>query len=390
MSLAPIDPPPMDDMPDGRFFDGGDPILDNMQARDQQPKRESADTRRAEQPKPTKLKRLDDFLAEYEPLEYALEPIVRTGSLYTLTAKTGAGKTAWLISVALAVTTGRRDILGLEVEQGRVALLTFENPDDVRMRLKVSSWFLNIDVRSILDRLLIIDVKLKPEEALAELEVAARENPIRLVLVDTLAAFFDGDNINDNVQGGGFMRRLRPITRLPGRPAVVVAAHPVKNAPAENLAPYGGGAILNEVDGNLTLWRRSDGPAGIVELHWQGKLRGLEFEPFQFRFEITSSPEVLDAKGREVSLPTMIPVTVTQADAEAQVQAETNIALALLKAMQAEPKATQRRWAEMIGRSPSVINGKIQKLRSEKLIEEVLGTWSVTQKGERKVEKWVA
>ena len=54
--------------------------------------------------------------------------------------------------MALAVTTGRRDILGLDVEQGRVALLTFENPDDVRMRLKVSSWFLNVDVRNIADK----------------------------------------------------------------------------------------------------------------------------------------------------------------------------------------------------------------------------------------------
>ncbi|RYB01301.1 AAA family ATPase, partial [Lichenibacterium ramalinae] len=254
------------------------------------------------------LKRLDAFLAEYEPLEYAVEPIVRTGSLYTLTARTGAGKTAWLISLALALATGRRDILGLDVERGRVALLTFENPDDVRMRLKVSSWFLAVEVREIVDRLLILDARVKPEDAIVELTEAAAEAPLRLVLIDTLAAFFDGDNINDNVQGGGFMRRLRPITRLPGRPAVVVAAHPVKNAPQDNLLPYGGGAILNEVDGNLTLWRRSEGPAGIVELHWQGKLRGLEFAPIPFRFEITSSPEVTDAKGREVSLPTMLPV----------------------------------------------------------------------------------
>ena len=127
------------------------------------------------------------------------------------------------------------------------------------MRLKVSSWFLAVEVREIVDRLLILDARVKPEDAILELTEAAAEAPLRLVLIDTLAAFFDGDNINDNVQGGGFMRRLRPITRLPGRPAVVVAAHPVKNAPQDNLLPYGGGAILNEVDGNLTLWRRSEG-----------------------------------------------------------------------------------------------------------------------------------
>ena len=334
------------------------------------------------------LKRLDVFLAEYEPLEYAVEPIVRTGSLYTLTARTGAGKTAWLISLALALATGRRDILGLDVERGRVALLTFENPDDVRMRLKVSSWFLAVDVREIVDRLLILDARVKPEEAIVELEAAAREAPLRLVLIDTLAAFFDGDNINDNVQGGGFMRRLRPITRLPGRPAVVVAAHPVKNAPQDNLLPYGGGAILNEVDGNLTLWRRSEGPAGIVELHWQGKLRGLEFNPIPFRFEITSSPEVTDAKGREVALPTMLPVVVLEGDTEAQVKAEINISVALLKAMLADPKGSQSQWGAAVGRTKSVVNDKLQRLKADRLVEVVMGHWSVTSKGSKEAEKW--
>lgn len=334
------------------------------------------------------LKPLDVFLAEYEPLEYALEPIVRTGSLYTLTARTGAGKTAWLISVGLALATGRKDILGLDVEAGRVALLTFENPDDVRMRIKVSSFFLNVDVRHIVDRLLILDARVKPEDAIIELEAAARVAPLRLVLIDTLAAFFDGDNINDNVQGGGFMRRLRPITRLPGRPAVVVAAHPVKNAPQDNLLPYGGGAILNEVDGNLTLWRRSEGNAGIVELHWQGKLRGLEFSPIPFRFQGTTSPEVLDAKGREVELPTMLPVMLIEADAEAQVKAEIDISVALLKAMLADPKGSQSQWGTAVGRTKSVINVKLQRLKADKLVEVVMGHWSVTAKGAREAEKW--
>jgi len=32
-----------------------------------------------------------------------------------------------------------------------------------------------------------------------------------------------------------------------------VSAHPIKNASENALVPYGSGAILNEVDGNLTL-----------------------------------------------------------------------------------------------------------------------------------------
>jgi RecA-family ATPase len=70
---------------------------------------------------PGTFKTARDFCAEFVPPSYAIEPFVRSGSLYTVTAKTGAGKTAFLITTALAVATGRHDILGREVTKGRVA-----------------------------------------------------------------------------------------------------------------------------------------------------------------------------------------------------------------------------------------------------------------------------
>ena len=134
------------------------------------------------------------------------------------------------------------------------------------------------------------------------------------------------------------MRRMRPLTRIEGLPAVIVAAHPVKNATADNLIPYGAGAILNEVDGNLTLWKQPE--TGLVSLHWQGKLRGLEFEPMQFRFEVTGSPDILDAKGRQVQLPTLRPSSAETA--EEREQTERNVDLALLIQVRDKPDATQR------------------------------------------------
>ena len=186
------------------------------------------------------------FVAEYIPLSYAIEGIVRSSSLYTLTARTGAGKTAFLIVAALAVATGRADIIGREVHHGRVAYVACENPDDIRMRLKIAAFLLNVDLDAIGDDLVIHDRRSKPEAVHAELEKLAGEKLFALVIVDTLAAFFDGDNINDNVQGGQFMRRLHPLTQIAGLPSVIVAAHPVKNASEEALVPYGGGAILSE------------------------------------------------------------------------------------------------------------------------------------------------
>lgn len=317
------------------------------------------------------------FCAEYTPLSYAIEPIVRSSSLYTLTAKTGAGKTAFLVVAALAIATGRPDILGLDVNRGRVAYLAFENPDDARMRFKVAAFLLNIDIDELSDDLVILDMRVKPEEVVTKLNAMAKQRPFSLVLVDTLAAFFDGDNINDNVQGGEFMRRVRPLTRIDGLPSVVVAAHPVKNAAEDNLVPYGGGAILNEVDGNLCLAKQPE--SGLVTLHWQGKLRGLEFKPAFFRFEITGSPDVLDAKGRQVQLPTMRPSA--EEFAEERQAAEIDISIALLKAMLAEPAGTQAAWGAAIGRTKSIVNRKLQTLQRQKLVESTLGKWTITAKG---------
>jgi hypothetical protein len=319
------------------------------------------------------------FCAEYTPLSYTVEGLVRSASLYVQTAKTGAGKTAINVIKSLAIVTGREDILGREVTKGRVAYLAFENPDDVRMRIMIACYLLNIDLNDIGDRLVILDRRQKPEEILIELRRLAQTDPFTLIIVDTLAAFFDGTDINDNVQGGEFMRRLRPFTQVPGLPSVIVSAHPIKNAGKDSLLPYGGGAILNEVDGNLTLWKRPD--TGIVSLHWQGKIRGLDFKPVQFRFETCGSPEVLDVKGRQVQLPVMRPTT--EESAEEKQQSEADVSRALLQAMIAEPTATQREWATAVGVSKSTAHRHLFLLRNKKLAEETLGKWTATSKGRK-------
>jgi AAA domain len=330
------------------------------------------------------FKRLADFCREYVPLAYAIEPILRTSALYTLTARTGHGKTSFLIVAALAIATGRPDILGLEVACGRVAFLTFENPDDVRMRFMIAAYLLNIDLDEISDSILILDIHIKPEEVLAKIKIIADADPFTLVIIDTFAAFFDGSDTNDATQSGEFMRRLRPLTKIGGLPTVAVAAHPIKNAPEDNLLPYGLGAILNEVDGNLTLWKQPT--TGFVNLHWQGKLRGIDFEPVTFRFEEASSPDLLDVKGRQFMLPTMR--SVSREAAEQRDKTEANLDLALLRAMVAAPEGTQAEWATVIGRTKGPVNRRLQQLKVLKFVEEGLGgKWRPTSKGVKEVGK---
>ena len=77
---------------------------------------------------PVRFKNVADFCAEYEPLAYVVEGIVRSASLYALTAKTGAGKTGVNVVAALAIVTGRDDILGREVTKGRVHIWRLKTP----------------------------------------------------------------------------------------------------------------------------------------------------------------------------------------------------------------------------------------------------------------------
>jgi hypothetical protein len=86
---------------------------------------------------------------------------------------------------------------------------------------------------------------------------------------------------------------MRQLTTLPGRPVVFVSSHPVKNADTSNLLPRGGGAFLNEVDGNLTPVKRAD----LIEFHWQGKHRGPDFEPIYFALKPVTAPTLIDSKG---------------------------------------------------------------------------------------------
>lgn len=329
---------------------------------------------------PLNFKSVGAFAAEYTPLAYTIEGIVRSASLYTLTAKTGAGKTAFNVVASLAVATGRADILNREVHKGRVAYLACENPDDIRMRFKIAAFLLNINLEALDDDILILEFRAKPEAVYAALERSAKRKPFALVIVDTLAAFFDGKDINDNVQGGEFMRRLRPLTQVAGLPSVIVAAHPVKNAAEDNLLPYGGGAIINEVDGNLTLWKNS---AGLISLHWQGKLRGLEFDAIPFRLEIAGCPDILDSKGREVQLPTMRPASQEAAEDREEADADTD--RTLLRAMAEQPGATVRELSTVTRISKSAIDRKLKSFQAQKLAEKVLNKWTITKKGREAV-----
>jgi AAA domain len=329
-----------------------------------------------------KFKTLAEFLAEYKPLRYVIGPLVAAEGVYTLTGPTGHAKTSFLVIAALAVVTGHQYLLDLEISAGRVAYLSFENPNDVRMRFGVAAHRLGIDPGVIDKALMILDYRISPEEVAKELKVLSTpENggPFSLLIVDTLQAAFDGGDFNQNKEVLDFMRRQRRLTRLPGGPCVIIAAHPKKNAERTDLVPYGGGSILNEVDGNLTIWKEED----VISVHWWGKWRGVDFDPRTLELVIADAPAILDTKGRAVRIPVLQPLTAAAKAARDRTRVDTRTAL--LQAMLAQPDGSQTAWAITIGRDRSQVSRGLKDLAKNGLAAETDGEWSVTKKGQKHV-----
>lgn len=326
-----------------------------------------------------------DFTADFVAPEYIIDGVVRRGMVYTLTAPTGSGKTALMIYAATAVATG--NLFGeKEVEQGDVLFMAGENPDDVRARVIATMKFYGINASNC--RLHFIAGTFSIRSDLDRLRLEAEKLPnLILVVIDTFAAYFDGDDENSNAQALDFARLTRKIAAFPSKPAVVMPAHPVKNATRQNLTPKGGSSLLNEVDGNLTLWNDS----GMLSLHWQGKYRGAEFEPLQFELEKYECDQLRDSKGR--LMPTILakPLLTLRAT---QIARETlTMEDRTLLSIQDAPGLSIADRCLSVGMTlengsahKSGMHRIFKRLSEQKLIRKFRTNWELTKDGERAVE----
>jgi hypothetical protein len=211
---------------------------------------------------------------------------------------------------------------------------------------------------------------------------------VTLVMVDTSAAYFEGDDENHNVQAGAHARRMRSLTALPGQPCVIVLCHPVKNPARDNLQPRGGGAFLNEVDGNLTCWNDD----GMVSLHWQGKFRGPDFPPIAFKLEPVTTDKLKDSKGRQI--PTIIAKSLSEIEqnvAEARSRGDED---ALLLAIADNPRASfaglavALAWVSSKGENKAKVKRCADRLKKDSLVKPGRrGTLCLTEKGETEVKR---
>lgn len=257
-----------------------------------------------------------EFVSGFVPPDYHLDGVAQAGFLYALTAGTGTGKTAVLLALTASTALGT-PLCGREVRNGRVVYFAGENPDDVRMRWLAMAHHGGFDPADMDVHFIAGTFSIPAAVARIGLDVE-RLGGADMIVVDTSAAYFQGEDENGNTALGKHARDLRALTELPGKPAVFVACHPTKNPDPANLQPRGGGAFIAEVDGNLVLTK----DVGFAKLHWQVKHRGADFAPLFFALETVTAPELVDSKGRPV--PTVMavgmadfkPVSSTTAKAE--------------------------------------------------------------------------
>jgi|tagenome__1003787_1003787.scaffolds.fasta_scaffold20973219_3 hypothetical protein len=325
-------------------------------------------------------------MSSFVPPDWLIDGIIQRGRLYACTSRTGHGKTAVWIYNACMIQAGRL-IGNIQVCQGNVVYLAGENPEDLKARLHGMCLTYRLKSSQV-PYVLPGSFPMSEEEAdHLKREIAALGIPISLIVGDTAASFFPGDDENDNVQAGAYARRLRTLTECNGNPSVVLLSHPVKNASHENLLPRGGGAFLNELDGNTTLWSPSQGE--VTELHWCGKIRGPDFSAVGYRLRQVETGFV-DHRDR----PVMTVVAEPMSEEAAADHAKQNLYNEdkVLEALNDDPErslaqiAEDAGWMTEDGRPEKwKVQRAIRSLADDKLIQRVRkgAPWTLTEKGEK-------
>ena len=340
------------------------------------------DAANGEQPKATKRRLMQssaEFVAGYVPPDYLIDGLLQRRFVYSLTAPTGSGKTCVALRLAGHVALGV-PLAGREIVKGRVLFFAGENPDDVRAR-----WIkLCEDMQQDPIAMDVFFLPGTPPIASDEIREmidaeAAEHGPFSLVIVDTSAAYFQGDDENNNVQLGGHARMLRTLVNLPGGPTIIVTCHPIKNADMSNLLPRGGGAFLAEMDGNLVCLHEYG--STIVEIDTHGKFRGPEFAPFAFKLVACTSEKLKDTKGRLICTVIVTPITDDEKVAiEDAGQAKQEI---LLRAVQKAPASSMTELAKALGWQYQ--NGDPNKSLVQRLLKQLVKDKLIEMKGKRPV-----
>jgi hypothetical protein len=329
------------------------------------------------------------FLEAFRPIETIIEglPIPR-GGVTAITGMTGSGKTTICAAIELALLTGK-PLAGRNVSKGAVLVLAGENPDDYAMHLLASMQDAGLTTDE-LDGLFVVPGVFALANGLPALQKATAGRKLAAVIVDTSVAFNGRGDENGNLEQHDHAVDLRQLATLPGNPAVLVLCHPKLNPTKDTLFPRGGGAFMNEIDANLTVWKD---PSGIHALHWCGKIRGASFDPINFEMVNVELAGHRDARGNAIHSVAARHVPDERADAmQAKTLDDENVLLLAMwrnSGASVADLATKCGWTSGTGKpQKSRVARLIETLSAQKLIfKNRSGSWHLTPQGQKAAEE---
>lgn len=321
------------------------------------------------------------FLSDLRPLEYLIDGLLPVGVTYSLTGHAGHGKTTLALQFALSVALGQ--MFGdRDTSQGSVLILAGENPYNVKWQYAAALAARGLKPEDVPIYFVQGRFSIKEWSDVLRSKLATIPN-LKLVIVDSLQAFFEGDNDNDNTQMVEMAHKMRALCDVEWRPAQLIIAHPAGKTPSkDNLVPRGGGAFLNEIDGNLTVWSQD---ASQQTLHHSQKFRGAGFDPMEWVMEIHQFSHLTDIHNTPLKLPVSRPeTTVERSSRERQ---SDDLLERYLLTVEAEQALSVREGATQFMISRYRMEQIVKTAKDEKLIKRYAKTYVLTDGGREYLEK---
>lgn len=320
------------------------------------------------------------FLSDLRPLEYLIDGLLPVGVTYSLTGHAGHGKTTLALQFALCVALGQ--MFGTrETSQGAVLIFAGENPYNVKWQYAAALAARGLKPEDVPIYFVQGRFSIKEWSEVVRSKMETIPN-LKLVIVDSLQAFFEGDNDNDNSQMVEMAHKMRALCDIERRPAQLIIAHPAGKTPSkDNLVPRGGGAFLNEIDGNLTVWSQD---ASQQTLHHSQKFRGAGFDPMEWVMQVHEFDHLADIHGTPLKLPVSRPeTTVERSSREKQ---SDDLLERYLLTVEADQALSVREGSLQFNVSRYRMEQVIKTAKDEKLMKRYAKTYVLTDGGRKYLE----
>ena len=303
-----------------------------------------------------------------EDTPFLVKGLLDLGTMSVVYGDSNSGKTFVVMDIEHCIATGR-PYAGKRVRQGHVLHIFGEGARGARKRVEALR-----RRHGPANRFHFLFTAVNLFDPLADIEpllaaIAALEFSFVMITIDTLARAIAGGDENSTKDMSAFVRNVDRLRAGSGA-HILLVHHTGKDA---SRGARGSSALRAATDteieltpGTITVTKQRD-----LDKKWTA----------DFRLDVVELGR--DTDGDPITSCTVTLVQDGVATAEAAQERQIDHAVALLRAVHAEPKASQRRLVEMTGQARSKVQRGLDQLKKERLIVSLLGSWELTSKGEK-------